>query len=82
VQPVLDTVAETAARLCASDSASITIRDGEVYRWVSSTFSGAEPEYWESVRQRTIVPGRQSVAARVARRSRTAGTSADRAIAD
>jgi PAS domain S-box-containing protein len=66
VQPVLDTVVETAARLCDSDSASITLREGEVYRWVSSSYSAAEPEYWAIQRQRTIVPGRQSVAARVA----------------
>ena len=66
VQPVLDTVVETAARLCGADSAAITMREGEVYRWVSSTFSAAEPEYWAIQRQRTIVPGRESVAGRVA----------------
>jgi len=68
LQPVLDTVAETAARLCGSYSADIAIRDGEVYRYVSGYVStgAADAEYWANVRQRTIVPGRDSVAGRVA----------------
>jgi adenylate cyclase len=65
VQPVLDTVIETAARLCGADGGGITIREGEVYRYVSSSDSAAEPEFWETLRQRTIVPGRDSVAGRV-----------------
>ncbi|MBV9202643.1 MAG: GAF domain-containing protein, partial [Alphaproteobacteria bacterium] len=66
VQPVLDTVAETAARLCGADIGTILIREGEVYRYVSSSYSAAEPEYWATVRQRTVIPGRDSIAARVA----------------
>ena len=38
-----------------------TIREGEVYRHVASSFSAAEPEFWASLRQRTIVPGRGSI---------------------
>jgi hypothetical protein len=61
---VFDTIVATAARLCGSDRASITIREGEVYRYVSTT----EPDhdFWAILRQRRIVPGRQSVAGRVA----------------
>ena len=66
VQPVLDTVVETAARLCGADTGTISIREGEVYRYVASSSSAAEPEYWAILRQRTIVPGRDSVAGRVA----------------
>jgi len=66
VQPVLDTVTETAARLCSADAAAILIREGEVYRYVASTYNAADPEHWARVRQRTIVPGRNSVAGRAA----------------
>jgi GAF domain-containing protein/nitrogen-specific signal transduction histidine kinase len=65
VQPVLDAVAETAGRLCGADIATIAIREGEVYRYVSMSTSAAEPEYWAILRQRSIVPGRGSVAERV-----------------
>jgi len=65
VQPVLDTVMETAARLCAADTGTIAVREGEVYCRVSSTYSAAEPEHWAILRQRTIVPGRDSIPARV-----------------
>ena len=66
VQPVLDTVAETAARLCGADTGNIAIREGEVYRHVASSFSASDPEYWAIQRQRRIVPGRDSVTGRVA----------------
>jgi len=66
VQPVLDTVAETAARLCGADSGTIWIREGEIYRAVSSSTSAADPELWAALRQRRLVPGRDSIAGRVA----------------
>jgi transcriptional regulator with GAF, ATPase, and Fis domain len=64
VQPVLDTVVETAARLCGANTASIAIREGEVYRYVSAP--ALEAEHWAGLRQRTVVPGRQSITGRVA----------------
>ena len=66
VQPVLDTVMETAARLCGADTGNIAIREGEVYRIVASSFSASDPEYWAIQRQRTLVPGRGSGTGRVA----------------
>jgi len=66
VQPVLDTLIKTAARLCGADGGGITIREGEIYRFVASSYSAADPEDWAALRQRTIVPGRDTVAGRVA----------------
>src|SRR5215471_19079204 len=63
VQPVLDTVAETAARLCGADRATIFTREGEVYRAVSTT--SADPEHWAIIRQRRTLPGRETVSGRV-----------------
>src|SRR5246500_5408727 len=66
VQPVLDTVIETAARLCGADIGTILIREGEVYRFVSSSLSAAEPELWAMRRRQTVVPGRDTIPGRVA----------------
>src|SRR6516162_4103627 len=82
VQPVLDTVMETAARLCGADVANITIREGEVYRHVASTFSTADPEFWTIQRQRRIVPGRGSIAGRVALEGRVVHVADARADPD
>src|SRR5271169_6144732 len=56
IQPVFDTIVATAARLCGSDIAAITMREGEVYRYVSNY--GNDEEHWAISRQRTLVPGR------------------------
>src|SRR5262249_29523149 len=64
VQPVLDTLIATAARLCGADGGGITVRDGEVYRYVVSTIT-TDPDQWAILRQRPIVPGRDTVAGRV-----------------
>jgi hypothetical protein len=60
---VLDTVAETACRLCGADVGAISIREGEVYRYVSAF--ALDAEYWPIRRQRTVVPGRETLAGRV-----------------
>src|SRR5262249_15078373 len=66
IEPVLETVAETAARLCVADSASIVIRQGEVYRYVAGTHgTTAQSEYWAMLRQLTVIPGRDTLAGRV-----------------
>ena len=80
VQPVLDTVVETAARLCSAYSATIAIREGEVYRYVSSSTAATEPERWAITRQRTVVPGPGSIAARVALEGRVVHIEDIRAI--
>ena len=82
LQPVLDTVVETAARLCGADLAAIAIREGEVYRYMSSSYSAAEPELWTILRQRTIVPGLDSVAGRVALEGRVVHVADIRSISD
>ena len=64
LQPVFDTISATAARLCGSDGATITIREGEVFRYVSAY--ALDDEYWTTLRQRTLVPGRETVHGRVA----------------
>jgi two-component system, NtrC family, sensor kinase len=64
LQPVFDTIGGAATRLCGSDGATISIRDGEVFRYVSAY--ALDDEYWAALRQRTIVPGRETVHGRVA----------------
>jgi hypothetical protein len=65
LQPVFDTISATAARLCGADGAGITMREGEVYRFVSNY--ALDDEHWAILRQRTFVPGQKnSVHGRVA----------------
>jgi two-component system NtrC family sensor kinase len=67
LQPILDTLVATGQRLCESDTASLTIREGEVFRYVAASQAlAADAELWETWRRRTIVPGRDSAAGRVA----------------
>jgi signal transduction histidine kinase len=62
LQTVLDTLVQSAARLCEADSAAIHRPKGEAYPFVASY--GYSREYDEYMRTRPIVPSRRSVLGR------------------
>jgi len=64
LQPVLDTLVETAARLCEADAANITTREGDAYRMVA-TFSYS-PAHEAVARGRLFTMDRGSVTGRTA----------------
>jgi two-component system, NtrC family, sensor kinase len=62
LQPMLDALVETAAKLCAADMASIATRDGEVYRVTANYALNTE---WNAlVRTVSFRPGRDTVTGR------------------
>ena len=69
LQTVLDTLVETAARLCEARRAVIFRLDGGCYHGVA--FYNSSPENIDFVRRHPITPGRHTIAARVALERRT-----------
>src|SRR5207245_11560291 len=69
LQPVLDTVAENAVRLCDARYAIIFRFDGELLRMSASY--GVSPSLLEYVEDHPIAPGRHTATARTALERRT-----------
>jgi class 3 adenylate cyclase/putative methionine-R-sulfoxide reductase with GAF domain len=62
LQPVLDTLVNTAVRLCNADLGHLTLRDGQVYR-VAASFAFSD-EWNRFIHQESFTPGRGSVVGR------------------
>ncbi|GJE14897.1 Adaptive-response sensory-kinase SasA [Methylobacterium longum] len=65
LQAVLDTLVQSAARLCGADQSCVFERDGEVYRWLSGF--GFSDEVVTYAKAHPFAPGVHSATSRVAR---------------
>src|SRR3954469_3848134 len=85
LQPVLQTLAESAARLCGAGYCAVFRRDGEVYRMAAVVAFSPETEsaarkFQDFLEVHPLVPGRGSMTGRVALEGRAvqvADTAAD-----
>jgi two-component system NtrC family sensor kinase len=68
LQPVLDTLVQSAARLCEAEQNVIFLRDGNIYRIAAR--HGMPPELEEYAKQHPISPGRNTLTGRVALESK------------
>jgi GAF domain-containing protein len=64
LQPVLDTLLQTASRLCNDAEGALAIRQGGAFRYVATV--ALTPEFDAALRERSLVPGRGSTVGRVA----------------
>ena len=70
LQPILQSVVDTAVRLCRADQATISRLDGDVYRFAAG--NSLSPRYLKLERAMPIVPGPGTVVGRAAMNRRLA----------
>ena len=64
LKAVLETLVQSAGKLCQAENVQIFLRDGEFYRLAAD--NGFSPEYQQYVREHPIRPGRGTLVARTA----------------